>query len=337
MTTIGLNKLITAFQRFASNTQQVPLVYDATWGGVCSSSWWLTGDSGADFGNAYYNDHHFHYGYFVYAAAVLVHIETSLKGSSPWLQANKDYINSLVRDVANPSTKDTYFPVSRNFDFWNGHSWATGLYARGDGKDEESSSEDYNFSYGMKLWAQVIGDPNMEARANLQLAILSRSLNSYFLMSSTNTIQPANFIGNKVSGILFENKVDHTTYFGADTYLIQGIHMIPLTPISPYVRQKQFSSEEWATYFQGKTDNINNGWRGILWASVAIWAPSTSWDFFAANTFQSGWLDDGASRTWYLAFAAGMCLFSSLSHPTPFHFLSIVCLYLHYMKEQITN
>lgn len=51
-----------------------------------------------------------------------------------WLKQNKDYINVLVRDVANPSTKDRLFPMWRNFDWYHGHSWAHGLYAAMDGK-----------------------------------------------------------------------------------------------------------------------------------------------------------------------------------------------------------
>ncbi|KAK6537484.1 hypothetical protein TWF694_011669 [Orbilia ellipsospora] len=302
----GFVTLKTAIDRFAQNQQIYPLFYDTKWGGLVSSSWWVTKNDGEDFGNAFYNDHHFHYGYFVYAAAVLAHIEQVQFGTSTWVKANRGYINNLIRDVANPSTKDPYFPVSRSFDFFHGHSWAKGLYASGDGKDEESSSEDYNFSYGMKLWANVIGDANMEARANLQLAILARSLNSYFLMSNSNTNQPANFIQNKVSGILFENKIDHVTYFGTNIEYIEGIHMLPLTPISPYIRTKTFCSEEWSRYFDGRTDSINSGWRGVLWANAAIFSPAASYSFFAGPSFQATWLDDGASRTWYLVFAAGL-------------------------------
>ena len=54
------------------------------------------------------------------------------------------------------------------------------------------------------------------------LAIQSRSLTNYFLMQDTNINQPERFIGNKATGILFENKVHHTTYFGSNIEYIQG-------------------------------------------------------------------------------------------------------------------
>ena len=67
----GLTRLKDALSTFVKNQQIYPLVYDDTWGGIVSSCTYATGDSGCDFGNTYYNDHHFHYGYFVYTAAVI--------------------------------------------------------------------------------------------------------------------------------------------------------------------------------------------------------------------------------------------------------------------------
>lgn len=103
-----------------------------------SSATYVTGNDGADFGNTQYNDHHFHYGYHILAAAAIAHLDPS------WLSANKDYVNALVRDVANPSTQDTYFPTWRAFDWYHGHSWAHGLYASYDGKVS------FTFGQGLK-------------------------------------------------------------------------------------------------------------------------------------------------------------------------------------------
>lgn len=108
----------------------------------------------------------------------------------------------MVRDVANPSTKDPFFPVFRSFDWFHGHSWAKGLFWSGDGKDQESSSEDYNFAFAMKLWGMVSGDGAMEARGNLMLGILKRTVNQYMLLRSDNTTHPLQFIKNMVSGIV---------------------------------------------------------------------------------------------------------------------------------------
>lgn len=212
----GLSQLKGAFARFSSNTQTYPLVYDSVWKGVVSNGSYATGDSGQDFGNTYYNDHHFHYGiissrarfiqfsndlltipgYFIHTAAVIAYLDPS------WLDDNAAYVNMLVRDAANPISDDDSFPFSRMFDWYHGHSFAKGLFESADSKDEESSSEDAFFAYAVKMWGHVTGDASMEARGNLMLSILSRTLSNYFSMQSDNQNQPANFIGNKATGIV---------------------------------------------------------------------------------------------------------------------------------------
>ncbi|KAG9518646.1 endo-1,3-beta-glucanase, partial [Aureobasidium melanogenum] len=299
----GLQKLKTAFDTFVRNEQILPLVYESSWGGAVSSGTYQTGDSGLDFGNTYYNDHHFHYGYFVYAAAVIGYLDPS------WLSqgTNKAWVNMLVRDYSNSVTTDAYFPFSRSFDWFHGHSWAKGLFESGDGKDEESSSEDNLSVYAIKMWGRTIGDKAMEARGNLMLAIEARSMQNYFLYTSDNKVQPPEFIGNKVSGVLFENKIDYTTYFGSNPEYIHGIHMIPAGfPFSAYVRTQKFVTEEWNAFFSNGRANVDGGWRGILYANLATIQPAASYAFFSDPKFNPAYLDGGASLTWYLTYSAAM-------------------------------
>ncbi|KAL7622075.1 endo-1,3-beta glucanase [Parahypoxylon ruwenzoriense] len=296
----NLINLKNAFGMFSANKQQFPLYYDSAWGGLVSSATYRTGNDGADFGNTYYNDHHFHYGYFIYAAAIIGYLDSS------WLtEDNVNFVNTLVRDIANPSSSDKYFPVFRNFDWYHGHSWAHGLYETVDGKDQESSSEDAMHAYAIKMWGRTIKDANMEARGNLMLAIIARSLNQYYLYTEENKVQPSEFVRNRVAGILFENKCDHTTYFGSNIEYIQGIHMMPLLPSTKLTRPANFVKQEWATYFdKGRADEIKGGWKGILYANLATVDPKAAWDFFTSKNFDPGWLDGGASLTWYLAYCA---------------------------------
>ncbi|KAI1387491.1 glycoside hydrolase family 81 protein [Hypoxylon trugodes] len=302
----GLKNLQAAFSRFATNKQQFPLYYDSAWGGLVSSATYQTGNEGADFGNTYYNDHHFHYGYFIYAAAIIGYLDPS------WLtKGNVDYVNTLVRDIANPSHLDKHFPVSRNFDWYHGHSWAHGLFETADGKDQESSSEDAMHAYAIKMWGKTIKNANMEARGNLMLAILARSLNKYYLYTEENDVQPPEYVGNRVAGILFENKCDHNTYFGSNIEYIQGIHMIPLLPSTRLTRSAKFVKQEWATYFDnGRADNAEGGWKGILYGNLATVDPKSAWDFFTREDFDQMWLDGGASLTWYLTYCAAILMIS---------------------------
>ncbi|KAK6457800.1 endo-1,3-beta-glucanase [Scheffersomyces xylosifermentans] len=306
VTNSTLAALKEAFEPFFQNKQYYPFIYDTKFGGLTSSAS-QGGDTGAEFGSGYYNDHHFHYGYYVHAAAVIGYIDKKQGGT--WAEDNKEWVNTLIRDVANPSEEDTYFPVSRMFDWFGGHSWAAGLFASGDGKNEESSSEDYNFAYGMKMWGSVIGDNSMESRGDLMLAIMSRAMNKYFYYKSDNVVEPAEILPNKVSGIFFENKIAYTTYFGSpdqNPEYVHGIHMLPITPASSLIRIPSYVQEEWRDQVSTFIGKVNSGWTGILRLNQALYDAATSYSFFSSDSWSTNYLDNGQSRTWSLAFSGGI-------------------------------
>lgn len=166
----GLAKLKSEYARYVGNKQKFPLYYDDTWKGLVSNAGFT--DPGADFGNTFYNDHHFHFGYFVYAAAVMGYVDPG------WIAEgdNKAWTNALVKDFAESEYKGRDYPFMRAFDWWNGHSWATGLYERGDGKDQESTSEDGFAAFAVKMWGKTIGDVEMEKRGEYPATSLLASL-----------------------------------------------------------------------------------------------------------------------------------------------------------------
>jgi endo-1,3(4)-beta-glucanase len=126
-------------------------------------------------------------------------------------------------------------------------------------------------------------------------------------------VQPKQFIGNKVAGILFENKIDHTTYFDPSIEAIQGIHMLPILPATLFVRDGDFVREEWETYFDnGRVDEIHNAWKGVIYANYATIEPRKAWEFFTSKDFDPQWIDGGASLTWYMALSAGLSCQSEL-------------------------
>ncbi|KAI8935583.1 hypothetical protein NX059_008149 [Plenodomus lindquistii] len=300
LATTGLDKLKQEFGRYISNQQKFPLYYDDSWKGIVSNAGFA--NPGADFGNTYYNDHHFHFGYHVYVSAVIAYLDPV------WLTQgdNKAWTNMLVKDFSESDYNGRDYPFSRSFDWYHGHSWAKGLIESADGKDEESTSEDGFASFAIKMWGKAIGDVNMEKRGNLMLAIQARSFNSYFYLMSNNTNHPARFVQNKVTGILFENKVDYATYFSTTPSLIHGIHMLPLNPTSSYLRPRPFIKEEWDRLFSNGRANVDGGWRGVLYANFASVDARAAWAFFRDGVdgfWDEGWIDGGASRCWYLVFA----------------------------------
>lgn len=92
-------------------------------------------DPNSEFGSGWYSDHHFHYGYFLLAAATLARFD------SPFYEANKAAFDTIARDICNPDSGDADFPFARHKDLFDGHSWASGLFQQANGKGQESSSE----------------------------------------------------------------------------------------------------------------------------------------------------------------------------------------------------
>lgn len=74
-------------------------------------------DQGQNFGAGFYNDHHYHFGYHIYAAAVLSRYRWA------WAERFIEHVLVLVRDIANPSEDDNFFPTWRHKDWYVHTSW----------------------------------------------------------------------------------------------------------------------------------------------------------------------------------------------------------------------
>ncbi len=88
--------------------------------------------------------------------------------------------------------------------------------------------------------------------------------------------------------------------------------MIPINPSSALTRTRKFVTEEWNAYFANgavaDANNVGGGWKGLLFANLAIIDPRASYRFFTQGNFDPSWIDGGASRAWYIAYAAGESL-----------------------------
>ena len=169
-----------------------PFVYDTTWGGLVTTR--ALANPSLDFGQGRYNDHHFHYGYFLYAAAALA------KGDPEFATRYQPGLLALVRDIANPSGSDPHFPRFRHMDFFRSHSWASGLLNNAYGRDQESTSEAVNAWYGMQLLGLVLGDARMSEIGRLLLALEVDGARTYWQIPNSSTIYGDPFRQNMCVG-----------------------------------------------------------------------------------------------------------------------------------------
>jgi hypothetical protein len=150
-------------------------VGDSTGRGVCYSVTGMQAGSNVlraneSEGNAYYNDHHFQYGYWLAAAAAVVEWDNRYEQERPWIAKQsrtatgagplpmKAFVDLLWRDTHNPDPDDPDLPYNRHGNPWEGHSTANGLPLTppGAGRNQESLAEDFQSWLALYSYAQAI-------------------------------------------------------------------------------------------------------------------------------------------------------------------------------------
>lgn len=305
---ICLEKLASLWDSFLSNGDGEwphPLVFDEIYGGIVSSEGFKKNDQNVDFGNTVYNDHHYHYGYWLVSASIFLHLHPGY----PRAKELRGKIDVLVRDVANPNASDHWFPRFRHFDWFLGHSYSHGVTPMADGKDQESISEEINFHYGLMLWGMATDRLDVEQLGELLLKINARTARTYFFMADDNVIHPKEFVPNKVTGIFFDNKADCTTWFSPERHCIHGIQMLPFSPVTPLFRPQKFVKEEWESILSNlpvvldPKSNLNS-WQSILFVNSARVVSNRA---NAMKHLEYVPMDNGLSRSWALYMAATLC------------------------------
>ncbi len=292
------------------------LLYDTKFKGIISSrshdSLNLT--NGIDFGSALYNDHHFHYGYLLYASAVLA------KKNASWFTANSNYYSNrvvdLAREVANPSRSDNYFALQRYKDWYDGNSWANGLVPYGGGKNQESSSEAANCWYGLYLFGLAMNNAspnaqysNMMNQGQLMLSQEARAINKYYYANQTNPVYPTVYTNQfKTVTNLYQGRLDASTFFGSVNYYATGIQVVPVTPVTEQLWNNVSFAQQIYDYspnglkFTPCFDSTNTNITVWNWTTINVGVQATAypqtalnfWKFYGHNNIN---FDNGSSQS----------------------------------------
>ena len=179
----------------------------------------------ASFGSDELNDHHFHYGYILYAAAVLVKNDKALADTFA------PVADLLVADIAS-SDATADFPQYRNFDPYSGHAWASGSSPFADGNNQESTSEAVNAWNALAMWEKVRGNTDMYNQA---VWMMSTEANSAKLYWTNTDLSEFPAFTHKIASLNWGGKRDYATWFSAEPGAILGIQLIPMGPYSTYL------------------------------------------------------------------------------------------------------
>lgn len=249
------------------------------WGDVYGSQWF---QYNPEFSTSYgfpqgylsvqsLNDHHFHYGYFLRAAAAIGRYDPA------WLKAYQPLFENLRGDIATYDRTDTRYPLLRNFSPFYGHSWADGLANGGNGENQESTSEAINFAVGLIELGQLLGNTQwrdigvylyeaeilaieqywFNQAADLSLAPTpdynGNWPGTFVKYSLTTASGSQQAMTNSIIGRVIQDEIDRSTFFGigtpsayANSFVIQ---MVPLSASHLYVgRNTQWLAEAWSQF-----------------------------------------------------------------------------------------
>ncbi|MFF3869962.1 glycosyl hydrolase [Micromonospora sp. NPDC001898] len=210
------------------------------------------------------NDHHFHYGYFIAAAATLA------KYDPQWATDARygGMVDLLIRDADNYDRNDTRFPYLRDFDIYAGHDWASGHGSFGAGNNQESSSEGMNFANALIQWGQATGDTAVRDAGIFLYTTQAATIQEYWF-DHANENFPAAF-GHSTVGMVWGDGGAYSTWFSAEPEMIQGINLLPVTGGHLYLGyDPAYVRTNWAELVR------NNGgqptvWQDILWQFQAL-------------------------------------------------------------------
>jgi endo-1,3(4)-beta-glucanase len=178
----------------------------------------------ASFGSdTQFNDHHFHYGYFVTAAAMLA------KYDKDFIKEHESMVNLLVADIANYKFNEQ-LPLRRNYDPYAGHSWASGTSPFADGNNQESTSEAINAWSGVALWASVVENETLQREAEWMLSNEYATAQRYWLLRGVAEQEIPNAYTSPIVSLLWGGKREYATFFSDEPNAKLAIQLLPVTP-----------------------------------------------------------------------------------------------------------
>ena len=175
------------------------------------------------------NDHHFWYGYWIRAAAEIALRDPAWIAKDQW----GGMIEMLIADIATAERGKAEFPFLRNFDAYEGHTWASGVGLGEFGNNNESSSESINAWAGLILWGEVTGNKALRDLGVFLLSTEIEGINHYWFDIHGLVFAPE-YKNVEVSQV-FGGQYIHNTWWTDEPRQIKGINMLPVTTASTYL------------------------------------------------------------------------------------------------------
>ncbi|GAB1308074.1 hypothetical protein KH5_07570 [Urechidicola sp. KH5] len=226
------------------------------------------------------NDHHFHWGYFIHAAAFMEQFEPG------WADDWGDMINLLIRDAASADRDDTQFPFLRNFSPYGGHCWANGSASFPQGNDQESTSESMQFNSSLIHWGTITENDAIRDLGIYLYTTEQTAVEEYWFDMNERNFQPTQpySLVSRVWG----NSYDNGTFWTSDITASYGIELYPMHGGSLYLGHNtdyvQTIWDELQTYTGILSDNDTNPnlWHDTIWKYLSFLDPERAIELYDA-------------------------------------------------------
>lgn len=307
-----LKKIMVNWFHYDGEDDKSFFIYDEHWGTL----YYKQSEFGA---NTSIADHHFTYGYFMFGASVLANYDRD------FYHSYKGMIEMLIRDYGNYAEDDKLFCRFRNYDLYEGHSWAGGYANNDSGNNQESASEALFSWVGMYLWGVVSGNDDYRDAGVFGFTNEIEAVKQYwFNYDKDNWVSDypyqvvsqvyggTNFFGTFFGGqplycygINWLPVGEYLTYYGMDQERCAEIYQGLLNDTETAIRKSQLSAKN-----NGKTEEEieavrtnyktpDNGWQHITWSYLSMTNPILALDKFQ-NNWSSVQKTDQANTYWYI-------------------------------------
>jgi endoglucanase Acf2 len=243
------------------------------------------------------NDHHFHYGYFIFAAATVARFDPAWAAPGRW----GGMVDLLIRDAASPDRQDPRFPFLRHFDPYAGHSWANGPALFREGNNEESSSEDVNFAVATLLWGAMTGDRTARDLGAFLYGQEVSAIEQYWFDVDRRVFPRA--FDRPAVGMVWGSGGKYDTWWDRNPVYVHGINFLPFSGGSLYLgRRPEYVKENHRRLLAANAGEVRL-WRDIVWMYLALADPGEAARLYQANHYFDPEVGDSLAFAYHWIFS----------------------------------
>ena len=186
----------------------------------------------------------------------------------------RDYgpmVELLIRDYASPSRSDPLFPYFRNFNAYEGHSWAGGFGDNPNGNNQEAAGEALVGWLGQYLWGVVTDNAELRDAGIYGFTTEERAIENYWFNYDRDIYLPQ-FTHTGV-GQVYGSSYAYTTYFGNEPAYIYGIHWLPTAEYLTYYGRDKAKAANLYNGFVADNGGVEKTWQHIIWPFQSLSDP----------------------------------------------------------------